>query len=72
MDHRSISDMIQPALFKTIRPELHDLAQKVIMSQAEEITQYQTWLAPMETTRAIQQSFSHTNASPFVPNTGTR
>jgi uncharacterized protein (DUF305 family) len=50
--HNSAIDMAQPALFKAVHPEVRDLAQNIITSQAEEIAQYQTWLADMETTQA--------------------
>jgi uncharacterized protein (DUF305 family) len=47
MHHNSAIDMAQPALFKAVHPEVRDLAQNIITSQAEEIAQYQTWLSEM-------------------------
>jgi uncharacterized protein (DUF305 family) len=52
LHHNSAIDMAQPALFKAVHPEVRDLAQNIITSQAEEIAQYQAWLADMETTQA--------------------
>jgi uncharacterized protein (DUF305 family) len=50
MHHDSAIDMAQPALFKALHPEVRELAKTIITSQAEEIAQYQTWLAGMEQT----------------------
>lgn len=44
MHHNSAIDMAQPALFNAVHPEVRDLAESIITSQAEEIAQYQTWL----------------------------
>lgn len=43
--HDGAIDMAQLALFQSTHPELRTLAQNIIVAQAQEITQFQTWLA---------------------------
>lgn len=43
--HMSALDMAQLALVRSERPELRTLARDIIVAQAEEIHQYQEWLA---------------------------
>lgn len=43
--HDGAIDMAQLALFQSTHPELRTLAQNIIVAQAEEIAQFQTWLA---------------------------
>lgn len=43
--HMSALDMAQLALVRTEQPELRTLARDIIVAQAEEIYQYQEWLA---------------------------
>jgi uncharacterized protein (DUF305 family) len=43
--HDGAIDMAQLALLQSTHPELRTLAQNIIVAQAEEIAQFQTWLA---------------------------
>ncbi len=43
--HDGAIDMAQLALFQSTHPELRTLGRDIIVSQAEEIAQFQTWLA---------------------------
>ena len=43
--HDGAIDMAQLALFQSTHPELRTLGQNIIVAQAQEITQFQTWLA---------------------------
>jgi uncharacterized protein (DUF305 family) len=45
--HDSAIDMAQPALFQSTHGELRTLAQNIIVAQAEEIAQFQTWLTEL-------------------------
>jgi uncharacterized protein (DUF305 family) len=44
MHHSSAIDMVQAALLKSTHPELRELAKSIVVAQAQEIAQYQTWL----------------------------
>lgn len=45
--HNGAIDMAQPALFEAVHPELRALAENIIVTQAREVAQFQTWLAEL-------------------------
>lgn len=72
MHHNSAIDMAQAALFKATHLELRELAKNIIVAQAQEIAQYQTWLETLDTTaqQSTQQHAGHaginSTASPYT------
>jgi uncharacterized protein (DUF305 family) len=71
MHHNSAIDTAQAALFKATHPELREFAKNIIVVQAQEIAQYQSWLETLDTT--AQQSTQHaghggtsSTASPYT------
>ena len=54
MHHNSAIDMAQAALLKSTHPELRDLAKNIIVAQAQEIAQYQSWLETLGSTSSEQ------------------
>jgi uncharacterized protein (DUF305 family) len=70
--HNSAIDMAQTALFKATHPELRELAKNIIVVQAQEIAQYQSWLETLDPTaqQSTQQHAGHggtsSTASPYT------
>jgi uncharacterized protein (DUF305 family) len=65
MHHNSAIDMAQAALLKATYPELRELAKNIIVIQAQEIAQYQSWLETLDTTaqQSTQQHAGHGGTS---------
>jgi uncharacterized protein (DUF305 family) len=55
LHHNSAIDMAQSALLGSDRPELRELATNIIVAQAQEIAQYQTWLDSLGSTSQLEQ-----------------
>jgi uncharacterized protein (DUF305 family) len=53
LHHNSAIDMAQSALLGSNRPELRELATNIIVAQAQEIAQYQTWLDSLGSTSQL-------------------
>lgn len=54
LHHNSAIDMAQSALLGSNRPELRELATNIIVAQAQEIAQYQTWLDTLGSTSQLE------------------
>jgi uncharacterized protein (DUF305 family) len=73
LHHNSAINMAQSALLGATHPELRELAKNIIVAQAGEIAQYQTWLNEMPTSSMLNQP-QHTSAtapSPYVDQLGS-
>jgi uncharacterized protein (DUF305 family) len=56
LHHNSAIDMAQSALLGSNRPELRELATNIIVAQAQEIAQYQTWLDNLGSTSQLEST----------------
>jgi uncharacterized protein (DUF305 family) len=68
LHHNSAIDMAQAALLGATQPELRELAKNIIVTQTQELAQYQMWLDEMPTSSMLnhQQHSSTTAPSPYV------
>jgi uncharacterized protein (DUF305 family) len=56
LHHNSAIDMAQSILLGSNRPELRELATNIIVTQTQEIAQYQTWLDTLGSTSGLEQA----------------
>jgi uncharacterized protein (DUF305 family) len=59
LHHNSAIDMAQSVLIGSNRPEIRELATNIIMTQTQEIAQYQTWLDDLGSTSQLEQLRSY-------------
>jgi uncharacterized protein (DUF305 family) len=78
LHHNNAIDMAQVALLKATHLELRDLAKNIIVAQAQEIAQYQTWLETLGTTSQTSQPMQHgsmqhgtSTQSPYIEQLGS-
>ena len=63
LHHNSAIDMAQSILLKAVHPELRELAKNIIITQSQEIFQYQNWLNGLSTSSQEHSTTSYSNMS---------